>query len=67
MHPLQFSAADRDLSPQIRRLMKFLRCFLCKVYQLLGSAPQQHSLIGQNNMVSAAVKELYAQFFLQLH
>ena len=38
-----------------------------QVHQLLGPAAQQHPLVGEHDVVAAAVKEPHAQFLLQLH
>ena len=66
-HSLQIAAADGDLPPQLRVLPELLGCLVRQLHQLLGPAAQQHPLVGQDDVVAAALEELHPQFLFQLH
>ena len=67
LYAQQFSAADGYPAGQLfRRGREFLLGLLRQGNQLLGPAPEQEALRREINAVLAALKQLDAQFSLQL-
>lgn len=66
-HAVGLAGSDGDFSGELLLPLKLLLGLIRQIDDLLGTAAQKDAVIGQNNAVFAPVKQLDAQFLLQLH